>query len=85
MILELEKTKFTGLDGRVVVAFVQKNSTKVDPFTITASPSGISFKGTMEGEFTKQNDLEVFAKLFSEIWKERLRLRPSIVTSPSGH
>lgn len=83
--LEFEKTKFTGLDGRVVVAFVQKGSTKVDPFTITASPSGVSFKGTMEGEFTSQNDIQDFAKAFTDIWAERLRLRPNIVTTSTGH
>lgn len=85
MILEMDKLKFTDLSGRTVVAFVQKGSTKIDPFTITASPSGISFKGTLEGELNKQDELEKFAKLFTDIWAERLRLRPTIVQSPSGH
>lgn len=89
MIIQMKKVKWTGLDQRVVVTFVQVvpegMTANVDPFTITATPSGISFKGSMLGEMTSQNDLQDFAKLFSEVWKERLKLRPQIVTTPSGH
>lgn len=85
MILVTTKTKFTGMDGRTVVAFVQKDGHAVDPFTITASPSGVSFKGIMVGEFSGQNDLQEWAKLMGDVWRERLKLRPSIVTTPAGH
>lgn len=89
MKLEMDKTKWTNLEQRTCVSFTQKTpegmTAAVDPFTITASPSGISFKGSMVGELSNEAELQAFAKLFSDIWVERKRLRPAIVTSPSGH
>lgn len=85
----MNKTKWTGLDQRTFVAFTQETpegeKAHVDPFTIVVSPSGVSFKGVMVGELQTQNELQDFAKLFGEVWKERLKLRPQIVTSESGH
>ena len=95
MVLVMKKVKWTGLDQRTVVSFVQvvpqkegdttKEVSTVDPFTITVSPSGISFKGSMVGELQEQKELQEFAKLIGDVWKERLSLRPKLVTSPSGH
>lgn len=81
MLIQFEKTKYSGLDGRTYVAFTQRESTALIPFQIIASPSGLSFKGTMEGEIQKNlPEMQDFAKMVGEAWREHLKLRPIIKT-----
>jgi hypothetical protein len=84
MLIQFEKSKYSGIDGRTYVAFTQKNSTQEKPFQIIASPSGVSFKGTMEGEIQKNlPEMQDFARMVAEAWKEHLRLKPIIKTHPT--
>ncbi len=75
MILEMEKTKFVGMDGTPTIVFRQKGVAPVTAFTITCTPTGISFKNKMIGELEGQLDLRAFAKLMDEVWRERSKLR----------
>lgn len=73
------RTKFEGLDGKVIVAFTAED----DSFSLQASKMGVEIKGTflVDGE----PELQQFAKLMSDAWSEHRRLKPRIETSLSGH
>lgn len=77
-------TKFTGLDGRVVVAFTEDRA-GVDAFTIKINPEGMWFTGTSEMKITTEAELQDFAKMISNIWSEQRKLRPKLTTSLAGH
>lgn len=79
--MTMDRLKWTGPDGRTYVTYTQKHADNVtlDAFTITVSPSGVSFKGKMLGELDDQADLQGFAKLMGDVWKDRLKLRIHIV------
>lgn len=79
MNLEFTKEKVSLLDGRTVSRWIEKDSTEARPFRIEASPSGIRFSGTMQGEIEDMKELQAFAKLLDEIWRERVRLRPVLM------
>jgi hypothetical protein len=49
------------------------------PFTIRATPHGVNFEGTLKSPITDHNDLQEFARLMGDAWKEHLKLRPQIV------
>lgn len=82
----MDRLKWTGPDNRTYVTYTQKNpegymprEVSLDAFTITVSPSGVSFKGKMIGEMSDQADLQDFAKIMGDVWKDRLKLRVHIV------
>ncbi len=78
------RTSFTGLDGRVVVAFTE-DVARIDAFTIEVRPSGMKIKGVMTMEISSEGELQDFAKLLSDIWQEHRRIKPKLSTTLSGH
>lgn len=75
MILEMDKVKFTGIDGTPQCLFRQKGVDPKSAFTIIVTPTGVRFKGNMIGELEGQSDLQSLAKLIDEVWRERMKMR----------
>lgn len=75
---------FKGLDGRRTITFIQKDG-GVQPFCVVATPSGISFRGTMNGEFESGDDLASLRDVIGKAWDWHLKLVPKLVMSASGH
>lgn len=73
------RTKFDSLDGKTVVALTSED----DKFQLKASRSGVMINGELEIE--GMQELDQFAKLLSDAWKEHLRLKPKLQSSLSGH
>lgn len=77
------KSKIDGLDGRTKVLF-QEDSGDADPFTLTATPQGITFTGKL-GVILDSNDmLQEFARLVGAGWSEHTKLRPKIYSPSEG-
>lgn len=75
---EFTKTKFEGLDGKVVVSYVSGDSSQ----EIRATRQGLEVRGV---RVTTEQELDQLAKMVSEAWGEHRRLKPKLVTSLSGH
>ena len=84
MKLTMKKEKFSGLDGRTYVRWTEESSTEPRAFQVEASPSGIRFKGTMAGEIEDGEELQVFAKLLSDVWVEHHKLRQALLGDALG-
>lgn len=85
MILEVDKISFKGMDGTPNILFKQKLADPKTGFCIVCSPTGIRFKGTMLGEMSSYQDLQAFAKLMDQVWRERqklMRWKPDPITAP---
>ena len=82
MKLNMVREKYTGLDNRTYVKWTEASTTgeiQTRPFTIVASPSGISIRGAMLGEIENVTELQEFAKIISEAQIEQRKLRPQLV------
>lgn len=81
------KTKTDALDGQVEVKYTQQVEGKdapFPPFRIVARRDGVHFEGT-SAKITDMKDLQEFAKIVSDAWKDHTSLQVKIATTLSGH
>lgn len=78
--VQVSKAKFDGLDGRTTVTYTENNASD-NPFKITCTAQGITLSGKMEKVLTSNDELQDFARLIAEAWKDHTRLKPRIITS----
>ncbi len=72
-----EKLKFSAIDGMTKVSFAA-TAPSPEPFTVTASPTGVRLHGKMIGELSDRETLNDFARLIADAWKEHQKLAPTI-------
>ena len=74
---EFTKEKIDGIiDGKTSVVFDRGG------FRVKCGPSGVSLGGSIL-LLESQADLEAFAKLVTDAWKEHRKLVPKIATNPN--
>lgn len=76
---EFLKSKFSNLLGQAQVDFTEHNSNDVMPFIIRCTASGINFEGTLKKSISSQDELQEFARMIADAWKEHKSLSPKIV------
>jgi hypothetical protein len=54
-----------------------------DDARVTASPGGISIKGPLI--IINPTEMDTFARLVANTWKEHLKMKPNLMASISGH
>ena len=79
---EFVKDKYSSLDGRTKVLITLKGETK---FVVQATPSGIELMSPMNVEISDREELDHYAQLIAEGWKEHIKLIPKIAKTVSGH
>lgn len=81
------KTKTSALDGETEVKYTQQVEGKdapFPPFRIVARKDGMHFEG-QSAKITDMKDLQDFAKVVSDAWKDHTSLQVKISTTISGH
>lgn len=82
------REKFTSiLTAETTIRYVSEDdgSLSDDPaFTLEVDKKGLRIFGKCP-EITTQNDLQDFARLISDMWREHLTLAPKITQNLSGH
>lgn len=71
------KDKFTRLDGLTVVSWVE-DAVVATPFTVCADRTGVNFKGTLKEPISDKKQLNDFARLIADAWKEHVKLAPKV-------
>lgn len=87
MKLNLVKKKYSGLDSRTYVQFVEhhkQNGETEHPFKILVSASGLTIQGWMTGELETEEELSRFAEYISVAWVEYRKLKKELLTQLNG-
>lgn len=82
---EFRVDKYSALDGKTTVAFIQERKETGEPFTIKVNQSGMSFSGSMDQPISDKVQLNDLARLIGDAWKEHMKLVPKLTSSLSGH
>ncbi len=65
-----KREKYSSLDGRTKIKWTQTGS----EFQLEATPSGVSFRGQMAGEFQTVEDFELLAMMIADLMSNYKRL-----------
>lgn len=79
---EFVKNKYSSMDGRTKVMVTLKGPKE---FCVQGTPSGVELMGPLNLELESREDLDSFAQLIVEGWKEHLLLKPKLSRTLSGH
>lgn len=80
--VEFVKNKYSSLDGRTKVMVTLKGPKS---FCVQATPSGVELMGPLSTEISDREELDHYAQLVAEGWKEHIKLIPKISRTLSGH
>ena len=78
------KTKYTAIDNKTIVAFTEQSGSAHE-FSVKASGQGIWFEGALSHKIDNEKELNDFARLIGDAWKEHQKLAPKIVMTAAGH
>lgn len=80
--IEFTVEKYSSImDGKTYVSFTSPTN---PPFKATAGANGISFMGVSH-VISTMSELNAFAELVGELWKEHVKLAPNLRESLTGH
>ncbi len=82
--MTFKRSKFSALiDGLTTVTYVEQVGTD-DEFTITVNQKGMRIRGHLVATITSEKDLQDFARLISDCWKDHKKLVPKVSVGFGG-